>query len=866
MTTERRIRPVFLILAVLVFGVLHSGGEVMAQDCNGNGIPDAQELGERPPFDDYGRGYWRFESFEASGVPNASAGGVPARMIGAVSPVTTPPTTSVLRAGFANAHAVALTSTLEAVCDANTPTACGSGPCCEANGTPGCADPGCCATVCAADPFCCDTDWDDSCAVEAQGRCGGDGHFEIDDVDGAFSFGNQSFTIEAWVRLDALGTPTDNQSKQWLVQKKPVPGGDAELDYGFLVQAGELGTSGRELVGRFGAGGGTVNVVSTLTIEDFDWHYVAMVYDRAAGKLRFQVDDQVDSRDFQKPNTVNDGPVWIGAHVSGSNTTNQRLRGAIDEIRISAIAVPRRDRLNAFPVGGDCDGNGRPDDCDRADGARDCDANGQLDACDIADGLVDDCQGDGVPDSCQTLPIGDDAHHDGESDAAAMSDGSHTAWFEYFRVQEGREAISGVGTRFGSSALGNDLTVHVWSDPNQDGDPTDAVPLCTVEYTIEQDDTDLVIDLPLTRPGPPGTGYFIGFVSVGPILFPAACDFDPPYEVGTSWIVGANEQIDPADLSANAVEFTTLDAGGFSDGVNWLITAKIGPFPGDCDDNGVPDDCDIAAGLAEDCQGDGIPDQCQLGSDAVVFGYANGLVQGDFGLQQPGGLAWFSEFRTQRDQVTLERLEIRRADLPPGEPITVCIWRDPDGDGEPSDAVLAARLDTTVPADDLGVFELPPVLIEDAGASFFAGAIVWDPNGAFEPAALDGENPRRRGWLVVDLDGPVDPVDLTDGAEYVGLIDEWSLGPGVPLVANFFIDVFGTSAIPDNDDDGDGIPNECDIACPADFNGDGLVNGVDLGGLISAWGTVAPDFDLDGDGVVSGGDLGQLFAAWGPCL
>ena len=182
MTTERRIRPVFLIFAVLVLGVLHSGVEAMAQDCNGNGVPDAQELGERPPFDDYGLGYWRFERFEASGVPNAAAGGVPARLIGAVSPVLSPPTTSVLRAGFANAQAVALTSTLEAVCDANTPTACGSGPCCEANGTPGCADPGCCATVCAADPFCCDTDWDEPCAIEAQGRCGGDGHFEIDEI------------------------------------------------------------------------------------------------------------------------------------------------------------------------------------------------------------------------------------------------------------------------------------------------------------------------------------------------------------------------------------------------------------------------------------------------------------------------------------------------------------------------------------------------------------------------------------------------------------------------------------------------------------------------------------------------------------
>lgn len=38
-----------------------------------------------------------------------------------------------------------------------------AGPCNEANGTPACSDAACCEGVCAIDPFCCDSEWDDAC-------------------------------------------------------------------------------------------------------------------------------------------------------------------------------------------------------------------------------------------------------------------------------------------------------------------------------------------------------------------------------------------------------------------------------------------------------------------------------------------------------------------------------------------------------------------------------------------------------------------------------------------------------------------------------------------------------------------------------
>jgi len=54
-------------------------------------------------------------------------------------------------------------------------------------------------------------------------------------------------------------------------------------------------------------------------------------------------------------------------------------------------------------------------------------------------------------------------------------------------------------------------------------------------------------------------------------------------------------------------------------------------------------------------------------------------------------------------------------------------------------------------------------------------------------------------------------------------------------------------------------------SCVADFNGDGIVDGADLGALLAAWGSESTVHDLDCDGVVDGADLGALLASWGAC-
>jgi hypothetical protein len=56
------------------------------------------------------------------------------------------------------------------------------------------------------------------------------------------------------------------------------------------------------------------------------------------------------------------------------------------------------------------------------------------------------------------------------------------------------------------------------------------------------------------------------------------------------------------------------------------------------------------------------------------------------------------------------------------------------------------------------------------------------------------------------------------------------------------------------------------LPCVGDLDGDGRVEGGDLGVLLGEWGTDgAPGADLDSNGIVDGGDLGVLLGAWGDC-
>ncbi|MAC18854.1 MAG: hypothetical protein CMJ23_04090, partial [Phycisphaerae bacterium] len=164
------------------------------------------------------------------------------------------------------------------------------------------------------------------------------GFFTVEDPAGELSFGHRSFSIEAWVKLDHVSDASSLNQRQWLCMKKPLPAPDGELDYGFLVQAGSAGASGRELAFLYGDGEVPTTIVSTLEIADFDWHFVSVAYSQEDEALRFGVDGSFETVALDKPGFVlwqpvlNSGPLRVGGHQNAGGTNNQFLRGSIDEL------------------------------------------------------------------------------------------------------------------------------------------------------------------------------------------------------------------------------------------------------------------------------------------------------------------------------------------------------------------------------------------------------------------------------------------------------------------------------------------------------------------------------------------------------
>lgn len=53
--------------------------------------------------------------------------------------------------------------------------------------------------------------------------------------------------------------------------------------------------------------------------------------------------------------------------------------------------------------------------------------------------------------------------------------------------------------------------------------------------------------------------------------------------------------------------------------------------------------------------------------------------------------------------------------------------------------------------------------------------------------------------------------------------------------------------------------------CAFDLDGDGSVDGADLGILLSNWNQESPQCDLNMNGIVDGADISLLLAAWKRC-
>ncbi|MGD8451074.1 MAG: GEVED domain-containing protein [Phycisphaerae bacterium] len=281
----------------------------------------------------------------------------------------------------------------------------------------------------------------------------------------------------------------------------------------------------------------------------------------------------------------------------------------------------------------DCNLNGIPDECEEL---IDCNNNGVMDECDIIAGTSADCDGNGIPDECDIAdcPAGDLScadcnlngvldgcevaakdrghayqHDDGEAELnVGLGAGDTVAWLNHFTVDANATRIRYVHLAYASVAEGTPVTVYLWNDPDQDGYPGDAQVIASAHTVVTNPGTNTfdVVAIPYTDIGPAGTHFFVGAV-----LTQAADEHPVPVDhtasAGQSWIAGGTV-FDPNFLERAQLPVSRLDDLGYPG--NCLIRAEA--QGGDCNGNGIPDDCDIMDGTSRDCNGDMIPDECQL--------------------------------------------------------------------------------------------------------------------------------------------------------------------------------------------------------------------------------------------------------------
>ena len=256
----------------------------------------------------------------------------------------------------------------------------------------------------------------------------------------------------------------------------------------------------------------------------------------------------------------------------------------------------------------DCDYNGTPDFCDP-----DCNGNRQPDACDITSGLSADCNRNSIPDECEagrSYPI---------DNGINAVEGS---WYIYpardfiginrYTVKAGAQTITHIVVSWdGHTAPGLPVAVMLYADPNDDGDPGDAILLASVQTQTMNwawDDWSYryaIIPIPPTYVGEPGECFFVAYKQPGGhacFAWISTGQSDMPVTFGRSWWCLTKPGIaDIVNLSANPEPPQVWENNSF----------VIHAIAADCNGNLIWDGCDSPGGAPQDRNGNGVPDACE---------------------------------------------------------------------------------------------------------------------------------------------------------------------------------------------------------------------------------------------------------------
>jgi hypothetical protein len=232
-------------------------------------------------------------------------------------------------------------------------------------------------------------------------------------------------------------------------------------------------------------------------------------------------------------------------------------------------------------------------------------------------------------------------YDDGTRESALSLSGSgELAWIHQYQAVGNNRQIVSILTSWEDVANGRPARMFVWRDPNQDGNPSDAVLVRQQAITVQNTNTGIVNEYVLSTPVDVSGKFFVGFAVqqlAGELPCPA--DTSSVYVAGRTWFVGDFQAFNPNNLAGNDVPPT--DAGTIGTGYA-ILRASANPaaevtYQGSIRQIGVPlnGNADLRFSLFDQAAAG-----AQVGSTVQLTNVA--IANGIFTVQLPFSTAEFT--------------------------------------------------------------------------------------------------------------------------------------------------------------------------------------------------------------------------------